>query len=241
MQVLTSLAILALAACSKGSATGSIDAPPKIDAREDDAFTAYRHTIQIDGTDDFLSPEQFPTTSAGYTARVTWDEQNIFVGYSGTDLDPATADTATKWLFIYIDANPGTANGALVNEMYNTQHATFPAGFRADFYVRWKCDATLLSLKTFGGATWTDGAAPPAARGGSFVEIAIPRATIGNGDRVDIVAWMINEKNGVEGSYAGLYSGNFTDGYAMNLALTKYLKIDFTSERDPNAPSNQGP
>jgi hypothetical protein len=231
----------ALAGCSKGSASAGIDAPPKKDALDPDAVMPYRHTIQVDGVDDFLSSEQFPTTSAGYGARAAWDDTSIYIGYEGADLDPATVDTATKWLFVYVDADPGTPNGALVDETYNTQGATFPAGFRADFYVRWKCDASLLSLKTFSGGTWMEGTAPQAAHAASFVEFAIPRSVIAVSDRVDVVAWMINEKNGAESSYAGLYTGNFADGYAANLALTKFLKIDFTSTRDPIDPANQGP
>src|SRR5688572_10489783 len=108
--------LCALAACSKGNASPSMDASPKKDASDPDGQQLYRHTIQIDGVDDFLSAEQFPTTSAGYGARVTWDNDNIFVGYSGADLDPAAAETATKWLFVYVDADPGMGRGALVNE-----------------------------------------------------------------------------------------------------------------------------
>lgn len=237
--------LLVIAACSKGSATGALDAPPsQIDAKATDAAPGvYAHRIQIDGIDDFLSAEQFATTSAGYDARVTWDADNIYVGYSGPDLEPSAAEAATKWLFVYIDVDPGTQNGALVDELYNTQAATFPAGFRADYYVRWKCDATLLSLKKFAGGTWTDEATvPPAARGGSYVELAIPRATLGaNATSMSLVAWMINEQANVESSYGGLYAGNFVDGYSANLALTKFLKIDFTSARDPNDSVNQGP
>ena len=237
------VAILFLAACSKATATDMIDAAPKRDAADEpDASTAYRHTIQIDGTDDFLSTEQFATTSTGYEARVTWDAANIFVGYSGADLNPATADTATKWLFVYLDVDPSTTNGAAMNETYNTQRATFPTGFRADYYVRWKCDESLLSLKKYNGAAWADDTSvPPAARGGSFVEIAIPRAVIGASDKVNVVTWMINEKANAEGTYAGLYAGNFVDGYHANLALTRYLKIDFTASRDPNDTANRGP
>lgn len=235
------LALVAVVGCSKGTAaTASIDAPPR-DALGGEGGGAYEHRIQIDGIDDFLSAEQFATTSASYEARVTWDADNVYVGYTGADLDPQTADTATKWLFVYLDVDPGTANGSTTSEAYNTQGATFPAGFRADAYVRWKCDATLLSMKQFDGAVWTDGTPPPAARGGSFVEIAIPRAAIGAGPALQLVTWMINEKPNAEGSYAGLYAGNFTDGYAPNLALAHYLKIDFAAARDPNDPANQGP
>ena len=236
-RVMKRLALLvALGACSKGSASATIDGPAQ-DGTPVDAG-AYAHRIMIDGVDDFLSAEQFPTTSAGYGARVSWDADNLYVGYTGADLDPAAADTTTKWLFVYIDNDPGTANGAAVNETYTTQSATFPAGFRADYYVRWRCDATLFSFKQFNG-TWTDAAPPAAARGGTFVEIAIPRAVLGA--KVNIVSWMINEKANVESSYAGLYATNFTDGYAANLALTKYLKIDFAAPRDPNDAANEGP
>ena len=233
--------LVALAGCSKGTATASIDAAA-VDAKPIDAPAAYEHRIMIDGVDDFLSGEQFATTSAGYGARVAWDADNIYVGYAGADLDPATVDTATKWLFVYVDVDPGMPNGALVNETYNTQGATFPAGFRADFYVRWKCDGTLLTLKQLVGGVWTDSATvPPASRGGSFVEMALPRATLGASTSMSVVAWMINEKANVESSYAGLYANNFTDGYAANLALTKFLKIDFTAQRDPNDGANAGP
>ena len=236
---------MGLVACSKGKAVEFRDAPPKLDdaADEIDASTAYRHTIQIDGLDDFLSTEQFTTTSAGYDARVTWDDANIYVGYSGADLDPAAADSGTKWLFVYVDSDP--AGGSAVNETYNTQGATFSAAFRADWYVRWRADAMLLSMKKYDGAAWVDDATvPPAARGGSFVEIAVPRAAIGaagDGNEVRLVTWMINEKANAEGSYAGLYADNFVDGYHANLALTRYLKIDFATARDPNDPANRGP
>jgi hypothetical protein len=236
--------LISIAACSKGSATGSRDAAPTIDAKETDAAPGvYSHRIMIDGVDDFLSAEQFPTTSTGYDARVTWDADNLYIGYSGADLDPVVADAATKWLFIYVDTDPGMASGALVDETYTTQGATFPTGFRADYYVRWRSDATLLTLKKYTGAAWADEpTVPPAARGGRFVEIAIPRATLGASiSKMSLVAWMINEKANVESSYAGLYAGNFVDGYAANLALTKFLKIDFAAARDPNDPMNQGP
>ena len=44
-----------------------------------------------------------------------------------------------------------------------------------------------------------------------------------------------------EGSYAGLYATNFTDGYAANLALTAYLQADFTASRVTNDPANKKP
>lgn len=246
--VATTLSSLALAACSSATPTGGtpdakpIDARP-VDAAEPDAAGPYRHTIAIDGQDDFGLNERFATTTAGFAARVTWDDANIYVGYSGDDFNPMTPQAAQKWLFVYLDVDPGGANGSATSLAYNTQGATFPTGFRADYYVRWKCDGTFHALEQHeSGATWTTHATlPPAARGGTFVEIAIPRAAIGTSAKVGLVAWMINETQNLESTFAGLYDGNFTDGYAANLALTKYLEIDFTARVDPNDPANAAP
>jgi len=242
-------ALLALAACSSATPAGggtpdaARDAKPDVDAAPPDALGPYRHTIAIDGTDDFGVNERFATTSASFAARVTWDADNIYVGYMGPDLDPATQNAAQKWLFVYLDVDPGTANGAPTSLTYNTQGATFPTGFGADFYVRRKSDGSLLALEQFqSGTTWTTHATVlPFARGGTYVELAIPRAAIGTSDKVGLVAWMINETQNLEGTFAGLYADNFVDGYAANLALAKYLEIDFTARRDPNDAANQAP
>ena len=109
-------------------------------------------------------------------------------------------------------------------------------------YARYKCDGSLVSLEVASGGMWsTQGTAPNVARGGNFVEMAIPRAVIGNAQSIGLVSWMINEKALAEGSYAGLYDGNFADGYGANLQLTKYLRVDFTSTTQPNDPANQKP
>jgi hypothetical protein len=52
---------------------------------------------------------------------------------------------------------------------------------------------------------------------------------------------MINEKPGVESSYAGAYADNFVDGYAANLVLTSYLAADFASTASPNDATNKAP
>ncbi len=243
-----SCVLVLLAACAGGgSDTPRLDAPAGDANRVDSAVTPdtvepYRHTIAIDGGDDFVGVETFGTTSAGYSARITWDAQNVYVGYSGPDLDPVALDTASKWLFTYVDIDPGAGAGATTSEAYNTQHATFPTGFGAEFYARWKCDATFSSIETYSGTVWSaNGAAPPAAQSGSFVELAIPRSVIGPASVIGIVTWMINEKANFEGSFAGLYTGNFVDGYAAALPITTYLKIDFDSVRAPNDAANRAP
>jgi len=243
--------VAALAACSHGAVAPQLDGSPSDGHADDDAAApddapvdvaagAYRHTITIDGTDDFVVAEIFGTSSTDYAAKLSWDNENLYLGYSGADFDPAAPATATKWLFAYLDLDPGAVSGAATSQLYRTQQATLPAGFGAEFYVRLKCDATVVSLEQHqAGGTWVTAATPVSARAGTFVELAIPRSTFGGATTIGVVTWMINEQQGVEGTYAGLYAGTFTDGY--NKSPTKYLRADFTSARVPNDPANQKP
>lgn len=231
---------LVLASCGDdGGSPVRPDARPIPDGDITDGATVdeamggfYRHTITLDGTDDFTAGERFDTTSASFQASVTWDDVNLYVGYSGPDLSTTVTDASTKWLFVYLDTQPG---GATQSEQYNTQRATFPSGFAADYYVRYRADGTLTSVKSYDGNAWVDAGTASAAQAGTFVELAVLRSAIGATQQMALVTWMINEKALAEGSYAGLYSDNFTDGYAMDLALTRSLAIDFMSANEPNA------
>lgn len=203
----------------------------------------YVHAIAIDGVDDFTSVEDFGTTSATYGARVTWDATTVYVGYSGQDIG---AGSATKWVFAYVDVDPqaggGAATGATTSVKYNTQSATFPAGFGAELYARWKTDGSFGTIETYAASAWTTSAtALTVGHQGSFMELAIPRALLGGATTIGLVTWMINEANGVEGTYAGLFPGNFVDGVGQPMGITKYLKIDFTASRVPNDPANIAP
>jgi hypothetical protein len=227
-------ALLLLAACAGGKSAGTArsdsgttdDAVPAVDAAP-----PYRHTITIDGTDDFAQSETLPTTSAGYTAKLAWDDVNLYIGYAGPDLATGTSDAAQKWLFVYLDT---TSGGETQSEMYNTQRATFPTGFEADTYVRYKVNGTTTSLEQVSAGDWmTAPPAPQVGQAGTFVELAIPLAQIGAGDSLRIVTYMINEKMFAEGTYAGLFADNFVDGYAANMVLTRSYAADFLSSRAP--------
>lgn len=240
--------LLLLVVLAGAAACGDGGGPVRPDARvipdaaptPDTPSQPYRHVIAIDGNDDFASGDTFPTTSASFLARVSWDDVNLYVGYSGPDLAVNTSDANKKWLFVYFDT---TSGGETQSELYNTQRATFPSGFAADYYLRYKVDGTFSTLEhAAGSGTWTTASpAPMTGQTGMFVEMSIPLSAIGAGTQLDLVSYMINEKNLAEGTFAGLYATSFTDGYSANMQLTNYLHADFTSSRAPNDDANRRP
>lgn len=248
-------AFLAFAVSCKPPSASEADARPSaidgattIDSAQNttDASAAYRHTIVIDGTNDFLAEETFATTSDGYSAFVSWDVNNLYVGIRGADVSPTAPDSATKWVLIYLDADPGASTGQTMGEQYNTQRPGFPAGYGAEHYYRWKSDDTFADLRSWIGGSWqTAGVNPIAAVDGDFMEVAITRADIGDPAQLGVVVLMLNEKNLGEWSYAGLYADSFTDGYydasTSGIPIGSYLLVDFSAARVPNDAANKKP
>ena len=109
--------VLLVAACGGDNNNPKLDGHAPTDSRPVDARrdgtalvdgsgggSAVSHTIAIDGTNDFTSGETFSTTSSPtFSAYVTWDADNLYIGYAGPDLATTTADASTKWLFAYVD------------------------------------------------------------------------------------------------------------------------------------------
>lgn len=233
--------IIVLAACGTASTSAGVpDARTAADGNTTDEAAPYRRTITLDGIDDFTADEKFLTTSDSFAARITWDDANLYVGYGGPDLSTTVGEGNTKWLFVYLDTVPG--GGETQSEQYNTQRATFPADFAAEYYARYRANGNFTTLEHADAGDWvTATPAPSVAQADTFVELAIPLSSIGSPTKLGLVTWMINEKNLVEGTYAGLYADNFTDGYHETLALTAYLEIDLASSRLPNDPAARRP
>lgn len=219
---------------SSGSTSGSVI----------DAGSPWSHTIAINGIDAFnAGSEQFDTTSTsdGYFAYVTWDQNALYLGYLGSDVGSGSSD---RYLFAFIDTNPGAGTGAASSEVFNTQQVDFPAGFGGEFYWKWRADNAGEYFLGYSDSTsvWSVVTPLPTTteQDGGFVETAIPRASFGNPARIGLITYMMNDTNNEEWTYAGLYMDNFTDGYSPATSpkvLTRYLTIDFSS---PNAPNSGG-
>ena len=198
----------------------------------------YRHTIEVDGQSSFTGDEVFPTTTDSYSAYATWDDERLYVGYLGSDV---AADDPGKWLLVYLDVGPG---GTSSGERYNTQTPAFPAGFRADVYYRWQSSGGIEGVKEWTGSAWQD--APPSlaatsARGGSLLEVSLPLADLGDPAEIGVAVLWINETDGLEAAYGGLYADSFADGYHASIPVARYLAIDRASPLPPNDAGNQRP
>jgi hypothetical protein len=200
--------------------------------------TPYRHTITIDGTNDFIpAQEQFATTSNGYNAYVSWDANNLYCGYSGPDI---AAGDSNKWFLIYVDVDPGANTGASTGYAFNTQAPTFPAGFSPKYLLRWITDNSYSNILSWNGSSWQNpGFTFNFSQNGTYIETSLSLSNIGSPSKMSLTAFMIDEQSGSEWTYGGLYADNFTDGY--NVSPLHWLSIDLSSPLAPNTSGNEKP
>jgi hypothetical protein len=185
----------------------------------------------VDGVNDFRPDEALATSSTTpnlYRAFISWDQTNVYFGFEGIDIGPGAS--ASKFVLVYLDGQNGTTAGL----RYNSQQPTLP--FAARYHLRWKTDKTYTNAQEWTGAAWTDAFATipiTAAASGSFMEMSVSRASIGNPARLKVHMSMINEASGAEWTYAGVPSTSFSDGF--DRSYTKYYDFDLASPQPPSA------
>lgn len=196
----------------------------------------YRHTIAIDGTNDFLPGETFDTTSgANHTAYVAWDDDTLYLGMKGTTIDDADV---SKWLVAYFGPIPlGSQQASSVGDQYQTQTPTLT--FQATHYVRWKGDNGFTWLKHFDGDAWTDdyelAAGTDYQQNGDFVELRLPLENIGEpADWLKFAMGMLDEEVGSETTYAGVPDNTFPTGDGPDRDFEKRFEFDFAGDKFPN-------
>ncbi|HVO29971.1 MAG TPA: hypothetical protein VMV18_04520, partial [bacterium] len=197
--------------------------------------TPWRHTIAIDGTDDFsAADEKFNTTSANYFGYVTWDASNLYIAVQGADV---SSGNANKFFVAYFGGTGGTTNGVT----FATQTPTLP--FNAKWEVQWganNVNSTFANVWT--GAAWVNTAwnftgHVFANTTTGYVEMSIPLSRIGSPAHVPVVMCMLNQTGGVEATYSGVPHDAFTDGFDPNFA--HYFDFDFTAATPPNTTVEQ--
>ena len=86
----------------------------------------------------------------------------------------------------------------------------------------------------FNGTSWIDGSwsfTGDVYQSGSFVELRVPLAKLGNPSTVRVHLNMVNESNGGEWTYAGVPSTSFQDG--LDPDYGKFFSFDLTSAKAP--------
>jgi hypothetical protein len=210
------------------------DAGPTTEGGPDDGGTeAGTVGHKVDGINDFAAGEKFDTTSTlidpSYHAYVAWDAKNVFFGMEGNDISATVANAVNKWVIIYIgrDALPGSTTGLPYNG--TVQQPTLP--FSASINLRWKVSGEYTNVQRWNGATWEDTSAVSPAipltvfRQSKFVEMSVPRGSLGSPSRIQVVMNMLIE-NGSDFTYAGVPSTTFTD--KIDPDFSKFFDFDLT-------------
>lgn len=195
------------------------------------------HTIIIDGTNDFSADEVLPTSTAGYSSYVTWDANNLYLGFTGDDV--GSSQSSTKWMVWYIDTGPTcvptSGSGTTDAAGFNTQDWTLP--FNADFFLQVRTDGGFNQLSKWGGSVWN----PTPFNGAMFdnnatntFEISIPLVDIASPDDINIVGYFINEQGGGEFTYGIFPNDSGLDGYQAAGSFSTFYHFDLTGGISPN-------
>ena len=152
-------------------------------------------SIVIDGLEDFEPDEAYSGTSAS-TWYFTWDAENF---YFGLDASGVASNSSDYWVVLHIDTDVTGGSGTATGVPYSTQQPTL--SFPADYHFRWKSDNTYINMLDWnsGTSSWTgDNTADgnfgiSGSQSGTYVEFAIPRASLGSPSVINIEGSMINE------------------------------------------------
>lgn len=115
--------------------TGATDAAGNglAQAFESNGFaTAFRHTVVMDGVNDFFPmSDAFATSTAGNQLYVTHDETDLFVGLSSPDIAPGSA--GNKFVYFLFSVDGALASG---NTLSSDGKAKFGAGKAMTFHYK---------------------------------------------------------------------------------------------------------
>ncbi len=198
------------------------------------------HTINIDGTNDFAASENISTSTSGYVNYITWDKDNLYIGYTGDDI--GTSESDKKWIVFYFDTDPkldpassGDA-GTTAAIGFNTQNWTLP--FNADYMLQVRTDEGFNSFKKYSGSNWADSTTAGISfydnDASNFIEIKIQLSKLGSPQQINVLGYFINETAFSETTYGIFPSSSLADGYYSSGTFTEYENFYLIGEVFPN-------
>lgn len=201
------------------------------------AYSTSYHSITIDGANDFASDEDWSGNATGVTWYYTWDASNVYVGATNDNIDE---NNSNKWVFVFIDTDPQQSLPNFYGDGDSSLHnwGTGSDGslpFNADYYLRWKNDNSHTNLQEWNGSSWVDSDQSNIAawQSGTFLELRIPLANIGNPEHIYILGCM-HDQSGAGWHYYSL-DGN-ADGSGPS--WTNQLGFVLDDGLSPDFPPN---
>ena len=198
---------------------------------------AYTRSNSVDGSSTGWigneiadSNEIFATSSAGYLSYVTYNANDLFFGYSGSDFN--TSATTTKWVVLYIGL-PGVS-GTTTGIGMGTQTApTLP--FPAKYYLQVRSDNGSYFGRVWNGTDWNTSITVGSASKNTMLEFSVPRITLGNPTNLRVASAVYVTQAGSEWTYATtpsnlIVADGFNPTYNRN-----YYQFDMTSSLAPAA------
>jgi hypothetical protein len=194
------------------------------------ATAVYRHSIVIDGNNDFLPGEKLSTSSGGYFAYLAWDASTLYLGMSGGQIPE---DDPSVFLLAYLGW-PGVEPRSKVGQAYKA--VTPQLSFDASHYARWQGANKGSSLMKFtSDMTWEEALLTMVggkhSQKDTFVELAVPFAALSStmpeaDDVVPFVIFLLKETMGSESTFAAapLVSG----GSTATPQLSKHYALKLT-------------
>lgn len=202
-------------------------------------FSQSYHSINIDGNNDFTSAETFTTSSGGFNAYVTWDENYIYLGYTGNDI--GSSQSSSKWIAFYIDTDPqpspNDGSGTRTAIGFNTQKWTLP--FRADYMIQIRTDEGFNALQHYNGSGWSFITPHNMSiwdnNSSNYIEIKIEKSKLGSPKHLKVVSFFIEETAFNEKTFAFNPSDASTNGYKPNDTLFTYYYYYLYDSIQPNS------
>ncbi len=202
---------------------------------------AFRHTITIDGVNDFVaSSDLVPASTAGASLYVTHDESALYVGLSSVDIAPGVA--GDKFLYFLFSVDPSLATGSAVS---SDGKAKFGAGKKVSYHWKERIVGGSYSEFRIGDAAgWAADWGPQNKTvfvTTGFAEAKILLTELGGAapSSVSVTAYTVDYGGaGGDGWVYNMLSGA-TDGPATAPRdLVQHLRLSLPADAAPNDPSH---
>ncbi len=176
------------------------------------------HTLNIDGLNDFkVATEKFNTTSnSTLPAYVTWDNQYLYVGFSGSTPSGTVTDNDRAY-HIYLDTDPQSNPTTGTGSVYGSAWRFSPMlPFTANYHYAFKTVNNEEVKQYYNNSFWANATfATNNWKGAGFWEARIKLSDIGNPTKIYLVAYVEEDWNNgfiCGGLPSGLFTNTNTQG-----------------------------